>query len=226
MPTFTSTLISRIIWIQHIPKEKRIKQGTGGKLTIRGWDGIFVGYDWKTLTGYLVWDPLKQKARKIRYLIFDERRVKIENSRKILEFENASNDSDSDAEAVIFNNSVNHHHAINFINYPNNSLADHTSLNSSPQTPVSNKQAQGLLDTNTVNENFSNTRSQSRINFQNNITSLSPVEKLTISENVLISSTFPSSQFKNKTAKFMAERALRKEQKLDAEKAWKSAHRA
>ncbi|RKF60467.1 hypothetical protein OnM2_050072, partial [Erysiphe neolycopersici] len=96
----------------------------------------------------------------------------------------------------------------------------------SPQTLDSNKQVQGLLDTNYVNENFSNTPSQSRNNPQNNNTSLSPVEKDTIPENIPISGTLPSSQFKNKTVKLMAERALRKEQKLDAEKVWKLAHRA
>ncbi|RKF60463.1 hypothetical protein OnM2_050071, partial [Erysiphe neolycopersici] len=108
----------------------------------------------------------------------------------------------------------------------NNPLADHCLLDPSPQTLDSNKQVQGLLDTNYVNENFSNTPSQSRKKPQNNNTSLSPVENETIPENIPISGTLPSSQFKNKTAKLMAERALRKEQKLDAQKAWKLAHRA
>ncbi|RKF60672.1 hypothetical protein OnM2_048078 [Erysiphe neolycopersici] len=143
-----------------------------------------------------------------------------------MESENASNDSESDAEAIIFDNSVNPHHAIYHIDHLNNPLADHCLLDPSPQTLDSNKQVQGLLDTNYVNENFSNTPSQSRKNPQNNNTSLSPVENETIPENISINGTLPSSQFKNKTVKLMAERALRKEQKLDAEKAWKLAHRA
>ncbi|KAI0994484.1 hypothetical protein K3495_g13698 [Podosphaera aphanis] len=58
--------------VVHIPKEKRIAAGTGGKLAIKGWDGIFVDYIWQTTSEYVVWDPLTRKARKTRHLQFDE----------------------------------------------------------------------------------------------------------------------------------------------------------
>ncbi|KAI1004178.1 hypothetical protein K3495_g4036 [Podosphaera aphanis] len=59
--------------VVHIPKERRIAAGTGGKLAIKGWDGIFVDYIRQTTSEYVVWDPLTRKARKTRHLQFDER---------------------------------------------------------------------------------------------------------------------------------------------------------
>ncbi|RKF82594.1 Retrovirus-related Pol polyprotein from transposon TNT 1-94, partial [Golovinomyces cichoracearum] len=53
--------------VVHIPKEKRTDAGSSGKLAIKGWDGIFVGYNNLTPTEYIVWDPLTKKSRKTRH---------------------------------------------------------------------------------------------------------------------------------------------------------------
>ena len=115
---------------------------------------------------------MKQKARKTRHLIFDERRIGIDNTQEIIaDSEEIFDNTDSDAGPIIFNNSVNPYHTINQDDHHEGPTTDHSLLNQSSQPIISNNQTQDTIDI--VDEIRSNTPSLSRDYFQNENTSSS-----------------------------------------------------
>lgn len=155
----------------HIPKEKCSTETTGGKLVLKGWDGISVDYDWKTPTGHIFWDPLTRKTRLTRHLVFDERRVGIDKTKNVIADSDIS--SDNKFEAMISANDLNKQSG----NFTSESLS---------------QDIKDKLD-----------------NVESNSSTVSNDSENPINDD-LTSDTSTTPQFKNKTAKLIAERANRK----------------